>query len=151
MDYSSTVNLPQTSFSMHGDLLGRQEGMLHQWQAQDIYRSILEDRRDARSFIIHDGPPYASGEIHVGIGMNKIVKDIIAKYNSMNDRRVPLVPGWDCHGLPIELEVLKELGAHASELSIPEFRDHCAKYALRYVREQKRQFQLLGIFADWER
>ncbi|HEX8844310.1 MAG TPA: isoleucine--tRNA ligase [Pyrinomonadaceae bacterium] len=136
---------------MHGDLLERQESMLRHWQAQDIYRSILEDRRDARSFIIHDGPPYASGEIHVGIGMNKIIKDIIAKYNSMNDRRVPLVPGWDCHGLPIELEALKELGTHASEMSVPEFRDHCAKYALRYVREQKRQFQLLGIFADWDR
>lgn len=151
MDYSATVNLPITSFPMHGDLLERQEGMLRQWQAQDIYRSILEDRRDARPFIIHDGPPYASGEIHVGIGMNKIVKDIIAKYNSMNDHRVPLVPGWDCHGLPIELEALKELGAHAPELSIPEFRSHCAKYALRYVREQKRQFQQLGIFADWDR
>jgi isoleucyl-tRNA synthetase len=151
MDYSVTVNLPETSFPMHGDLLKRQEEMLRKWQAQDIYRSILEDRRDARPFIIHDGPPYASGQIHVGIGMNKIIKDIVAKFYTMNDRRVPLVPGWDCHGLPIELEALRTLGNEAAELSVPEFRDRCARYAVSYVQEQKRQFQLLGIFADWER
>jgi isoleucyl-tRNA synthetase len=136
---------------MSGDLLERQAGMLSRWQAQDIYRSILEDRRDAQPFIIHDGPPYASGQIHVGIGMNKIIKDIIAKYYSMNDRRVPLIPGWDCHGLPIELEALRELGGRAEEIPVTELRNHCAEFALRYVREQKRQFQLLGIFADWER
>jgi isoleucyl-tRNA synthetase len=151
MDYSSTVNLPSTPFPMQGDLLRRQEGMLRNWQAQDIYRSILEDRRDARPFVIHDGPPYASGQIHVGIGMNKILKDIVAKFYSMNDRRVPLVPGWDCHGLPIELEALRMLGPQAAELSVSEFRDCCARYALSYVQEQKRQFQLLGIFADWEK
>src|SRR6267154_6583800 len=135
MDYSTTVNLPRTSFPMHGDLLKRQEGMLRNWQAQDIYRSILEDRRDARPFIIHDGPPYASGQVHVGIGMNKIIKDIVAKFYTMNDRRVPLVPGWDCHGLPIELEALRKLGPDAAELSVSEFRDRCARYALSYVQE----------------
>lgn len=136
---------------MSGDLLARQESMLRHWQAQDIYRSILEDRRDARPFIIHDGPPYASGQIHVGIGMNKIIKDIIAKYYSMNDRRVPLVPGWDCHGLPIEIAALQELGERAEGIPAFELRQHCAEFALRYVREQKRQFQLLGIFAEWDR
>lgn len=150
-DYSSSVNLARTLFPMHGDLLNRQEGILRNWQALDIYRSILEDRRDARPFIIHDGPPYASGQIHVGIGMNKILKDIVAKFYTMNDRRVPLVPGWDCHGLPIELEALKMLGPRAAELSVSEFRDYCARFALSYVQEQKLQFQLLGIFADWER
>ncbi|HEV7684648.1 MAG TPA: isoleucine--tRNA ligase [Pyrinomonadaceae bacterium] len=151
MDYPVTINLPRTSFPLQGELLTRQEGMLRNWHAQDIYRSILEDRRDARPFIIHDGPPYASGKIHVGIGMNKIIKDIVAKFYTMNDRRVPLVPGWDCHGLPIELEALRTLGPQAAELSVAEFRDCCARYALSYVQEQKRQFQLLGIFADWER
>jgi isoleucyl-tRNA synthetase len=151
MDYSATVNLPLTPFPMRADLLKRQEEMLRRWQAQDIYRAILEDRRDARPFIIHDGPPYASGQVHVGIGMNKIIKDIIAKYYSMNDRRVPFVPGWDCHGLPIEWEVLREAGSSAQELSVPEVRDLCARSALRYVQEQKRMFQLLGIFADWDR
>src|SRR5215213_9385320 len=151
MDYTETVNLPRTPFSMKADLLKRQEEILHKWQAQDIYRSILEDRRDARSFIIHDGPPYASGQVHVGIGMNKILKDIIVKYHTMNDRRVPFVPGWDCHGLPIELEVLKDLRPNAGSLSVQEIRGLCEKYAIRYVREQKRQFQLLGTFADWDR
>lgn len=151
MDYSSTLNLGQTTFSMQGDLLERQEEMLQRWQAQDIHRSILEDRRDARTFVIHDGPPYASGEIHVGIGMNKIIKDIVAKFHTMNDRRVPMVPGWDCHGLPIELEVLKMLGQNAGSMRASGIRDLCAQFALRYVQEQRRQFQLLGIFADWER
>lgn len=128
-----------------------QPEILRRWQAMDIYRSILEDRRDRKPFILHDGPPYASGEIHVGIGMNKIIKDVIAKYHSMNDRRVPFVPGWDCHGLPIEVAVQRELGVDAEGMSVSEFRDHCAKFAFRYVREQKRQFQLLGIFADWDR
>lgn len=151
MDYSLSVNLARTSFPMHGDLLNRQEGILRNWQALDIYRCILEDRRDSRPFIIHDGPPYASGQIHVGIGMNKILKDIVAKFHTMNDRRVPMVPGWDCHGLPIELEALKMLGPNAAELSVSEFRNYCARFALSYVQEQKLQFQLLGIFADWER
>lgn len=151
MDYSVTINLPRTSFPMHGELLERQKGMLRNWQAQDIYRSILEDRRDARPFIIHDGPPYASGQVHVGIGMNKIIKDLVAKFYTMNDRRVPFVPGWDCHGLPIELEALRTLGSQAPELKVSELRDRCARYALKYVQEQKGQFQLLGIFADWER
>ncbi|HEX5736475.1 MAG TPA: isoleucine--tRNA ligase [Blastocatellia bacterium] len=151
MDYGDTVNLPHTTFPMRADLLQRQEKMLRQWQAQDIYRSILEDRRDARPFIIHDGPPYASGQVHVGIGMNKVLKDIIVKYYTMNDRRVPFVPGWDCHGLPIELEVLKESRPSAESLSVTEIRSLCERYALRYVREQKRQFQLLGTFADWDR
>src|SRR5207247_5382764 len=107
--------------------------------------SIREDRRDARPFIIHDGPPFASGHLHVGIGMNKVIKDMIAKYHSMNDRRVPLVPGWDCHGLPIESQVLTDLGPSARGTSATTIRLLCARYALRYVAEQKRLFQLLGI------
>ncbi len=151
MEYNSTVNLPKTCFPMKANLLARQEEMLSRWQAQSIYHSILEDRRDARPFIIHDGPPYASGQLHVGIGMNKILKDIVAKYHSMNDRRVPFLPGWDCHGLPIEFEVRQGLGSRAKDTSISEIRERCAKHALDYVREQKKQFQLLGIFADWEK
>ncbi|HYV03918.1 MAG TPA: isoleucine--tRNA ligase, partial [Blastocatellia bacterium] len=151
MDYGKTVNLPHTPFPMRADLLERQDEMLRRWQAMDIYRSILEDRRDARPFIIHDGPPYASGQVHVGIGMNKVLKDIIAKYHTMNDRRVPFVPGWDCHGLPIELEVLKASGSGEDGPSAQEIRRLCEKHAVQYVGEQKRQFQLLGTFADWDR
>src|SRR5436305_11796079 len=147
-DYRSTVHVPVTPFPQRGDLLNRQEEILARWQAQDIYRAILEDRRDAQPFIIHDGPPYASGQVHVGIGLNKILKDVIAKFHSMRDRRVPFVPGWDCHGLPIELEVMK---SGARDLTPREVRRLCEEKALRYVAEQKRQFQLLGVFADWDR
>ncbi|MGH9144323.1 MAG: class I tRNA ligase family protein, partial [Vicinamibacterales bacterium] len=150
-DYRSTVHVPVTPFPMRGDLLNRQEEILARWQAQDLYRAILEDRRDAQPFIIHDGPPYASGQVHVGIGLNKILKDVVAKFHSMRDRRVPFVPGWDCHGLPVELEVLKSLGDRARDASPLEIRRLCEEKALRYVAEQKRQFQLLGVFADWER
>lgn len=149
---SLDLNLPRTPFPMEARLLERlQPEILQRWKAMDIYRLILEDRRDREPFILHDGPPYASGEIHIGIGMNKIIKDVIAKYYSMNDRRVPIVPGWDCHGLPIEIAALKELGDQGEDLPVSEIRGHCARFALRYVREQKEQFQLLGIFADWDR
>ena len=122
MDYKDTLNLPQTPFPMRANLLERQEKIWRQWQAQDIYRSILEDRRDAQPFIIHDGPPYASGKVHVGIGLNKVLKDMLVKYYTMKDYRVPLVPGWDCHGLPIELEVLRELHPGADNPSVGEIR-----------------------------
>jgi isoleucyl-tRNA synthetase len=151
MNYKSTINLPRTPFPMKANMLEKQEEILRRWQAQDIYHSILEDRRDAQPFIIHDGPPYASGDVHVGIGMNKILKDIIVKYQTMKDRRVPFVPGWDCHGLPIELEALKEFEAGERRPSADEIRLACEKQAFRYVHEQKRQFQLLGTFADWDR
>jgi isoleucyl-tRNA synthetase len=132
-DFRNTVHVPVTSFPMRGDLLNRQEEILARWQAQDLYRAILEDRRDAQPFIIHDGPPYASGQVHVGIGLNKILKDVVAKFHSMRDRRVPFVPGWDCHGLPIELEVMKSLGERARQASPLEARRLCEEKALRYV------------------
>jgi isoleucyl-tRNA synthetase len=151
-DNNLDLNLPRTPFLMEAQLIERvQPQILQRWRATDIYRAILEERRDREPFILHDGPPYASGQIHIGIGMNKIIKDMIAKFYSMNDRRVPFVPGWDCHGLPIEIAALKELGTRDEPLSPAEIREHCARFALRYVKEQKEQFQLLGIFADWDR
>ncbi len=126
-DFRSKVHVPVTSFPMRGDLLNRQEEMLARWQAQDLYRSILKDRRDAQPFIIH-GPPYASGQVHVGVGLNKILKDVVAKFHSMRDRRVPFVPGWDCHGLPIEL--MKSLGTRTRETSPMEIRRRCEEKAL---------------------
>jgi isoleucyl-tRNA synthetase/glutamate dehydrogenase/leucine dehydrogenase len=150
-DYEASLNLLQPTLRMHADFPGTQAEILRRWEAQDIYRSILEERRDADRFILHDGPPYAAERVHVGIGMNKVLKDIVAKYRSMKDRLVPLVPGWDCHGLPIESEVLKELGASAQQLPAAQIRDRCRESALRYVKEQKDLFRLLGIFADWDR
>jgi isoleucyl-tRNA synthetase len=117
----------------------------------DIARMILEDRRNAETFVLHDGPPYASGETHIGIGFNKILKDIIVKYWSMRGMRVPSVPGWDCHGLPIESKVQSEVKGQFPEPSPLEIRQRCAAHAARYVQEQKEQFQRLGVFADWDR
>ena len=135
---------------MQGDLLRHQAETLSRWRAQDIYRSILAERRDAEPYVLHDGPPYAAGKIHVGIGLNKVIKDLVAKHRSMCDRRVAFVPGWDCHGLPIETEVRKSLGARCLSMSAADIRHLCAESATRYVLEQKRSFQLLGIFADWD-
>jgi isoleucyl-tRNA synthetase len=142
-DFSSTVHVPVTSFPMRGDLLQRQEEMLARWQARDLYRAILEDRRDAQPFIIHDGPPYASGQVHVGIGLNKILKDVVAKFHTMRDRRVPFVPGWDRHGLPIEFEVMKSLDPRAPKPSPIEIRPLC-KGKLLHVAERKSQYHLRG-------
>ncbi|MFL6549841.1 MAG: isoleucine--tRNA ligase, partial [Povalibacter sp.] len=116
-----------------------------------IYRAILEDRRDAQPFIIHDGPPYASGQVHVGIGLNKILKDVIAKFHSMRDRRVPFVPGWDCHGLPIEHQIEKTRGKEVKSLEPRAFRKACREYAMEQVNGQREDFKRLGIMGDWER
>lgn len=144
------INMPSTPLPMEARLMERvQPEILQKWRAMDIYRMILEDRRTADPFILHDGPPFAAGETHVGIGFNKILKDVITKYWAMRGRRVPFVPGWDCHGLPIEAEVLRELkGRPASALEI---RELCAAHVADYVGQQKEHFQTLGVFADWER
>lgn len=146
------VNLPSTPFPMEGKMLqGKQDEIMQLWQAMDIYRTILEDRRDAQPFILHDGPPFTSGEMNIGVGFNKTLKDIVAKFQTMNGKRVPFVPGWDCHGLPIESDVLEEAKKQHTELSPSEIRDRCATNAGKYIRSQKEQFQRLGVFADWDR
>ncbi|MCI0562706.1 MAG: isoleucine--tRNA ligase [Nitrososphaera sp.] len=146
------VNLPSTSFPMEANLRERvQPEILQRWRAMDIYRTILAERRDAEPFILHDGPPYASGEMHIGIGFNKILKDFIVKYWTMRGKRVPFVPGWDCHGLPIELKVLQELENQSLNIAPSEIRERCASYVLQYISQQKTQFQRLGVFADWDR
>ena len=132
-DFRSRVHMPVTSFPVRGDLLNRQKEMLARWQAQDLYRSIPEDRRDAQPFIIHDGPPHASGQVRVGVGLNNILKDVVAKFHFIGDRRVPFVSSWDCHGRPIELEVMKLLGAQTREMSPIEIRRPCEEKALSYV------------------
>jgi len=146
------VNLPSTHFPMEGKMLeGKQDEILQRWQAMDIYRTILEDRRDAHLFILHDGPPFLRGEMNIGVGFNKVLKDIVAKFWTMNGRRVPFVPGWDCHGLPIESDVLEEAKKQHTELSPAEVRTECATVAGKYIRSQKEQFQRLGVFADWDK
>ena len=151
MDYKETLNLPRTDFPMKADLPKREPLILERWK--DLYRRIREERREREKFLLHDGPPYANGMIHIGHALNKILKDVINKYNLMRGKDVIFVPGWDCHGLPIEREVEKELkkkNMKKEDLSKVEFRKLCREYALKYVEIQKRDFIRLGVLGDWE-
>ncbi|TFH42137.1 MAG: isoleucine--tRNA ligase, partial [Chrysiogenales bacterium] len=150
MDYSKTVNLPHTDFPMKANLPQREPEMLKSWEEQNIYDKILESRSDAASFILHDGPPYANGHIHLGHALNKILKDIIIKHKTMMGFMAPYVPGWDCHGLPIEHNVLRELGAKAENMPKEDIRKLCRDFAKRYVSIQMEEFKRLGVFADFE-
>ena len=159
-DYKNTLNLPQTSFPMKANLGQREPEMLKFWEAHSIYSKMQEKNTGKASFILHDGPPYANGNIHIGHALNKILKDIIVKYKSMQGYYSPYVPGWDCHGLPIELQVDKALGekkkaAGTQNLSAKEElldkRRLCREYAAKFVAIQKEEFKRLGVFGDWER
>lgn len=146
------INPFKTPLSMEARLKERLEPeILQKWRSMDVYHMILEDRRDAETFILHDGPPFASGETHIGVGFDKVLKDMIVKYQSMRGKRVPFVPGWDCHGLPIEAEVRNHLSIRQFPLTPIEIRNHCYALAIKHIKEQKGQFQRLGIFADWDR
>lgn len=146
------INLPTTPFPMEGKMLeGKQKEILQQWQAMDIYRAMLEDRRDAQLFMLHDGPPFPSGEMNIGIGFNKILKDIVVKFWTMNGRKVHFVPGWDCHGLPIESDALDRAKKDNLIMSDLEIRERCASAVNGLIEKQKQQFQHLGVFADWDR
>ncbi len=154
MDYKSTLNLPITDFPMKANLPKREPDFLATWNEQKIYEQLLQKNKDKPKFILHDGPPYANGHIHFGHILNKILKDIIIKYKNMAGFQSPYVPGWDCHGLPIELGAVKELQASEKDpqkLSDPIIRrEACRQYAWQYVKDQREQFKRLGIFGDWE-
>ncbi len=150
MDYRSTLNLPRTDFPMKADLPRREPEIQRLWKEMDIYRRVLEKNRGRPSFILHDGPPYANGDIHLGTALNKILKDIIVKYKSMRGYFCPYVPGWDCHGQPIEHEVEKRLGEERGKLDVMEIRRRCREYALHFVERQSSQFQRLGVRGDFE-
>jgi isoleucyl-tRNA synthetase len=149
-DYKDTLNLPTTDFPMRGNLPQREPEMLKRWQAQDIYGQVRAARKGAKPFVLHDGPPYANGDIHIGHAVNKILKDIIVKARSMDGFDAPYVPGWDCHGLPIELQVEKKIGKAGLQVEPKHFRAACRKYAQEQVERQKRDFVRLGVFGDWE-
>ena len=148
--YKDTLNLPATSFAMKANLVGREPVQRKDWEKGRIYEQILDSRKDAPLYVLHDGPPYANGDIHMGHVINKVLKDFVVKYKTMVGFRCPYIPGWDCHGLPIEVKVMAELGDAAKEMSKPQIRQHCKKYASKYVKLQSRQFQSLGIFGDFE-
>ncbi|MDN5325576.1 MAG: isoleucyl-tRNA synthetase [Moorella sp. (in: firmicutes)] len=150
MDYSKTLNLPRTDFPMRANLPQREPEILKFWEEIDIYGKVQEANRGKPKFILHDGPPYANGHLHLGHTLNKILKDIIIKYHSMNGYDAPYVPGWDTHGLPIEQQAIKNLGLNRHAVDVVEFRNRCRDYALKYVNIQREEFKRLGVRGDWE-
>jgi isoleucyl-tRNA synthetase len=150
LDIKGTLNLPQTSFSMKAKLAQKEPEMLKKWAETGLYGKILDRRRGAPSFVLHDGPPYANGHIHLGTTMNKILKDFIVKSRTMMGFLAPYVPGWDCHGLPIEIHVDKALGTKKKEMSTIAVREECKNYALRFIDIQREEFRRLGVFGEWE-
>ena len=149
-DYKATLNLPDTPFPMRGDLPKREPDRLAAWQQLHLYRAIRAASAGRPKFVLHDGPPYANGDIHIGHAVNKILKDIIVKSKQLAGFDAPYVPGWDCHGLPIELQVEKKLGKAGDKISAREFRDACRAYAGEQVERQKADFIRLGVIGDWE-
>lgn len=149
-DFKSTLNLPETGFPMRGDLAKREPGMLARWTEDNLYGAIRRAKKGKKTFILHDGPPYANGNIHIGHSVNKILKDIIIKSKTLAGFDSPYVPGWDCHGLPIELKVEQLIGKPGEKVSAAEFRAACRKYAAEQVDGQRRDFIRLGVLGDWE-
>ncbi|MHC5083786.1 MAG: isoleucine--tRNA ligase [Planctomycetota bacterium] len=148
--YRDSLNLPKTSFAMKANLVQREPQQRKAWAKDDIYEKILAARADAPVYMLHDGPPYANGDIHMGHVINKVLKDFVVKYKTMTGHKAPYVPGWDCHGLPIEVKVMAELGDKAKEMTKPEIRKQCQKYASKFVKLQSKQFAALGVFADYK-
>ena len=151
MDYKETLNLPKTEFPMKADLPHREPARLERWAEMDLYALIRTAGRGRPRFILHDGPPYANGHLHLGHALNKILKDIIIKSRQMTGCDCPYVPGWDCHGLPIEHQVDKELKSKKLRLSQVEVRQRCREYARRWIDIQRAEFQRLGVLGDWDK
>ena len=149
-DYKSTLNLPQTDFPMKASLAQREPQRLKQWQEQDLYGQLRTARAGREKFVLHDGPPYANGELHVGHAFGKILKDIVVKSRTLMGFDAPYVPGWDCHGLPIELNVEKKVGKPGVKVSAREFRDRCRSYATSQVNAQREDFMRMGVLGDWQ-
>jgi len=150
MDYNKTVHLPKTDFPMRAGLPKREPELLNPEWARITYHKLMDKNAGKPKFVLHDGPPYANGNIHIGTAMNKILKDIIVKYKNMTGYQAPYVPGWDTHGLPIETAVLKDKGVKREEMSVAAFRDKCRQFATQYVGRMTEQFQRLGVLGEWE-
>lgn len=150
MDYRETLNLPQTSFNMKANLSQKEPQLLRRWETENLYGQLQEMHRDRPLYVLHDGPPYANGHIHLGTAFNKILKDIILKSRRMAGFQAPYIPGWDCHGLPIEHNVDKELGDKKQEIPKLSKRGACRKYAEKWIKAQKAEFRRLGVLGDWD-
>lgn len=148
-EYKDTINLPTTDFPMKASLSEREPVLLKKWNEMDLYGEICKARKGREKFILHDGPPYANGKIHLGHAVNKVLKDIVVKSHLMSGYDAPYVPGWDCHGLPIEHIVEKKKGKAGEKISHKEFRDACRSYALEQMQQQREDFKRLGVFGDW--
>jgi len=151
MDYKATLNLPVTDFPMRGNLPQREPEILERWQNLGLYRKLEELGRELPNFTLHDGPPYANGHTHIGHALNKILKDIVLKSRRMAGFHAPYVPGWDCHGLPIELMVDKQLGDRKRSMDKAEIRQECRSYASKWVAIQSGEFERLGVLGEWDR
>jgi len=150
-EYKDTLNLPKTGFPMKANLAQREPEMLKRWESEGLYQQIREHCAGREKFILHDGPPYANGDIHIGHAVNKLLKDIIIKSRTLDGFDAPYVPGWDCHGLPIELQVEKKVGKPGQKVSAADFRKACRGYAFKQVDKQRSDFRRLGVLGDWDR
>jgi isoleucyl-tRNA synthetase len=148
-NYKDTLNLPQTGFPMEAKLVQNEPKRLARWQEMGLYQKLLEARKDAKKWVLHDGPPFANGDIHIGHVINKTLKDVIIRFRTMQGFQTPYVPGWDCHGLPIEHKIQQDLGSKLRDMSVLDIRKRCYAYAEKYVGIQSTQFQRLGILGDW--
>ena len=149
--YKNTMNLPQTDFAMRANLPENEPKRLAKWAEQDIYHKVLEKNKDGKPFVLHDGPPYANGPIHIGHAFNKILKDFVNKSHAQRGYYTPYIPGWDCHGQPIENMVEKTMGTEKfSQTPQPEIRQACRDWAKKYIDVQREGFKRLGVNADWE-
>ncbi len=149
-DFKDSLNLPKTSFPMRGDLVKREPLRIKHWQENKLYERIQKNRAGKPKFILHDGPPFTNGDVHIGTALNKILKDVILRYKTLRGFATPYIPGWDTHGLPIEHKVSKLLREQKRELSLGDLRDECAAFAMSFKETQTRQFKRLGVLADWE-
>ena len=141
------LNLPDTIFPMRGNLAKREPDWVKQWNKRNLYQEVSNSRKGKKKYVLHDGPPYANGDIHIGHAVNKILKDFIVKSKILSGYDAPYIPGWDCHGLPIELVVEKK---HGKNIDPTKFRSLCRSYALEQVEKQKKDFQRLGVLGDWQ-
>ena len=149
-DYKTTLNLPQTAFPMKANLTQREPQRLKHWEEMGLYQKMRAAGSGKPTFILHDGHPYANGELHVGHAVNKILKDIITKSKTLSGFDAPYVPGWDCHGLPIELNVEKKVGKPGHKVTAAEFRQKCREYAAKQVDNQREDFKRMGVVGDWD-
>ena len=150
MDYNQTLNLPQTEFPMRAGLPKREPTFLNRWNEIQVYHKLLELNQDKPMYVLHDGPPFSNGNIHMGTAMNKVLKDFIIRYKSLTGYKVPYTPGWDNHGMPIESAIIKKNKLDRKKMSIPEFRTACQQFAQDYVDIQRNQFIRLGVLGDWD-